>query len=258
MALVVGLAACGNTSTAGPLGTPQAIISSAPDITLGAVTAKILITSPNAQANGVIDLGVHSGQLSVAATDSTTGAAPATVLIVNGTAYIKASPNAAYMAMPGPLPLASLTFSNQTLSLINKVNSQDGSDQVLPNADPWADIDLLPGTVHILSDGGAEVDGASTISYTLTINPEQAIQAAPAGRQAALRALLGGRTKDFMIGVWIDSQFRIRRIEVSANFVAPDFKTESPPTRDDGETIGSDVDFVSFGVAVPPVTVPQT
>jgi hypothetical protein len=61
-----------------------------------------------------------------------------------------------------------------------------------------------------------------------------------------------------MIEVSVDSSYRIRQVEVAANFAAPDFKTESPPTRDDGETIGSDVDFGSFGVPVPPVTVPHT
>ncbi len=241
---MVALAGCGNASTAGPLGTPQAIISSAPDITLGAGTAKVLITSPSAQATGVIDLAAHNGQLTVATyTDRT----PATVVIVGGTGYVQATPGTAYVKLPGPLPL-SMIVNPQVLA--------DGSDQVLPNADPWADIDLLRGTVHILSDGGSEVEGASTIGYTLTIDPQQAIAMTPVARQAAMRALLAGRTTPFMITVWIDSAFRIRRIEVAANFAAPDFKGESPPTRDDGETIGSDVDFVSFAVPLPPVTVP--
>lgn len=242
----MGLVGCGNASTAGPLGSPQAIIASAPDITLASGTVKIIISSPHADATGVIDLATHTGQLSVSTkTDPTT----AKVLIVGDTGYIQSSAHAAYMQMPGPLPLSSLYDPNVVA---------DGSDEDFPSSDPWADIDLVRGTTHILSDGGGESDGASTIGYTLTISPSQAISMTPASRQAAIKALLEGRTKPFTIEVWVDSQYRIRQIEVAANFVAPDFKTETPPTRDDGETIGTDVYFLSFGVPLTPVTVPQT
>ena len=58
--------------------------------------------------------------------------------------------------------------------------------------DPFANLDLLRGTVHILSDGGDEVDGASTIRYTLTIDPAQAISTTPPARQASLRTRPAG------------------------------------------------------------------
>jgi hypothetical protein len=242
---LLALSGCGNASTAGPVGTPQAIVSSAPDITLGAGTAEISISSPHADATGVIDLTTHDGRLAVSTkTDTST----ASVVIVGGIGYAKASATTNYRMMQGPLPLSSLIDPNVLA---------DGSDEVLPSSDPWADIDLVRGTTHILSDGGGESDGASTIGYTLTIDPALAIKMTPgAARQAALKALVEGRTKPFTIEVWIDSQFRIRQIEVAANFAAPDFKSETPPTRVDGETIGTDVFFLSFGVPVPTVTVP--
>jgi predicted small lipoprotein YifL len=245
LAALSSLAACGNTATAGPLGAPDVIVTRAPDVTLAAGTAQVSIQSPSADATGNVNLATHSGQLTVEV-----GSDPdATVVMVDGVGYVKTSPQAAYARLPGPLPLS---------SLVNPADFADGSDEVLPSGDPWADIDLVRGTVHILSDGGAEIAGVSTIGYTLTIDPQQAIETTPAPRQAALTALLAGRTKLFTIEVWIDSHYRIRSIEVAANLVAPDFKGETPPTRDDGETIGTDVDFVSFGVSVPPVTVPAT
>jgi hypothetical protein len=90
----------------------------------------------------------------------------------------------------------------------------------------------------------------------LTIDPQQAIETTPRARQAAVTTLLAGRTKLFTIEVWIDSHYRIRSIEVAADLT--DFSGETPPTRIDGATIATDVDFVSFGVSVPPLTVPAT
>ena len=59
----------------------------------------------------------------------------------------------------------------------------------------------------------------------------------------------------FQMEVWIDSQLRLRRIEVPADF---GFKSVTPPTRVDGATIATDIDFVTFGVPVPRVTPPTT
>src|SRR5579884_3406684 len=197
-ALLAAAVACGNTQTAGPLGSPQAIIGSAPDITLGQGPATVVIDSPHAKATGTVDLPSHSAQLRV----QINGAPDVSVVIVDGAGYAKTSPTSAWSKLPGVLPLASLV--NPALA-----SSQAGSDDVLPSSDPWADIDLIRGTTHILS-GGGEVQGVSTIGYTLTVDPGKAVSATPADRQAALQALLAGRTDPFMIGVAVDSAYRIR------------------------------------------------
>lgn len=243
-ALLAVTVACGTTETAGPLGSPQAIIGSAPDITLGQGPATVVIDSPHAKATGTVDLPAHSAELRV----QINGDPDASVEIVNGVGYAKTSPTSAWAMLPGVLPLSALV--NPGLA-----STQAGSDNVLPSSDPWADIDLIRGTTHILSDGGGEVQGVSTIGYTLTVDPAKAIGATPADRQPALQALLAGRTTPFMIGVSIDSAYRIRQIEVGASM---SFTGETPPTRVDGATIGSDIDFVSFGATMPPLTVPQT
>jgi hypothetical protein len=240
-------ASCGNSATAGPVGSPQAIIASAPDITLGQGSAQVIINSPHASATGAISLGSHDAQLTV----RVNGNPDTSVVITDGTGYARTSPTGRFQTLPGPLPLEALI--NPSLS-----PTQDGSEDVLPSSDPWADIDLVRGAGHILSDGGGEIDGTSTIGYTVTIDPARAVAATPVARQAALKALLAGRTTPFMIQVSIDSAFRIRQVEVGANLTAADFKGESPPTRVDGETIGTDVDFVRFGVPMPAITVPQT
>lgn len=243
----IAAAGCGNSATAGPVGSPQAIVASAPDITLGQRSAQVIIDSPHASATGTIAFGSHDARLTV----RINGNPDTSVVIAGGTGYARTSPTGRYQTLPGPLPLEALV--NPALS-----PTQDGSEDVLPSSDPWADIDLLRGAVHILSDGGGEIEGVSTISYTVTIDPAKAVAATPGARQAALKALLAGRTTPFMIMVAIDSDFRIRQVEVGAKLTAPDFNGESPPTRVDGETIGSDVDFVRFGVAMPAVTVPPT
>lgn len=119
----------------------------------------------------------------------------------------------------------------------------NGVPPALVGGDPFANIDLVRGVVHILSDGGAEVDGASTIRYTLTIDPQQAITVTPPARQAELQATLQGRTAMFMMDVWVDSKLLLRRVEVPT-----DLRALTPPTRVDRLPIATDVDFLAFGV----------
>jgi hypothetical protein len=225
---LLGLSSCGGDKSGGPVGAPEDIVGRAPDTTLAAGTAQIYITSPTAEAKGVIDLRSRDGRLSLSARGHPV---PADVLISGGHGYVKAAADSGYAPLAAAVP------------------------QVLQGGDPWADIDLIRGTVHILSNAGGEVEGVSTIGYTLTVDPQQAIETTPSARQDAVRAVLSGRTAMFQMEVWIDSQFRLRRIEVPTDF---SFKSVTPPTRVDGATIASDVDFVTFGVPVGPITPPPT
>jgi hypothetical protein len=225
-AALLGLVGCGGDKTGGPIGSPDVVVSRSPDVTLAAHSAEIFITAPTANARGPVDLVSRDGRLALSAPAYPK---PADLLIVAGRGYVKGPTDPNYLPVGGPLPA------------------------VLPAGDPWAAIDLVRGTVHILSNGGGEVDGASTIGYTLTVDPQQAIDTTPAPRQDALRAVLAGRTMMFKMDVWIDSQLRLRRIEVPADFR---FSSLTPPTRIDGATVATDVDFVTFGVAVPAVAVP--
>jgi hypothetical protein len=223
---LTGVSACGSAGSAGPTGAPQDVVTQAPDVTLAQATARIKIDSPAAAARGVVDFRSRSGRLSVSATEL---AKPADLLISGGGGYIKQVTDAAYTRIGATVPAA------------------------LSGGDPFADLDLIRGTVHILSDGGAEVDGLSTIRYTLTIDPAQALTMTPPARQGALSQLLGHRTASFPIRVWIDSKLLIRRVEVPT-----DLKPTTPATRVDRMTIATDVDYLAFGVPVAPLGPPVT
>ena len=93
--------------------------------------------------------------------------------------------------------------------------------------------------------------GASTIRYTLDVDPGQALQVTSPAQQASLRALLGNRTDVFKIDVWIDSQDRIRRVEVPL-----DLAHRTPATRPDFLPIADTVDFLSFAAPAPQLPPP--
>jgi hypothetical protein len=226
IAAIVGLAGCGGDRSGGPTGRPEDVVGAAPDLTLAAGTARVRINAPVAAAQGVVDLRAHSGRLSVS--DVSFGK-PADLLITGGTGYIKQASDRVWTVVDGSLP------------------------ETLRGGNPFANLDLIRGTVHILSDGGGEVDGFSTIRYTLTIDPGQAITVTPPARQTALRSVLQGRTKLFTMDVWIDSKRLVRRVELST-----DLRPTTPSTRSDRLPIATDVDYLAFGVAVPPVQAPPT
>lgn len=228
---LLGLASCsGNENTGGPLGTPQYVVTRAPDTTLSQGTAKVLATCPMAEYTGTINLNTLDGDLAVSAPGNVK---PADLLVVGGAGYVTQTGDRAYF------PLGSI----------------DPMPTILAGSDPWADLDLIRGTVHILSDGGGEIDGVSTISYTINVDPAQAIADTPLPRRAAIRALLAGRTSQFQVTIWIDSAYRVRRVEVPTAF---NFPKITPLTRNDGSYIVCDVDFVTFNVPMKAVAVPPT
>jgi hypothetical protein len=224
--IVLAVTACGGDHSGGPLGSPDDVVTHAVDVTLAANTARIRIDAPAANAQGAVDLGARSGHLTVYGTELDK---QADLLISGGAGYIRRATDPGYIDVGAAVPAP------------------------LQGGDPFADIDLIRGTVHILSDGGEEADGASTIRYTLTIAPDQALSTTPPARQAALRAVLDGRTANFEMDVWIDSRLLVRRVQVPTNL-----KSLTPVTRVDGLPVATDVDYLSFGVPVAPVTPPST
>ena len=222
LALGLVLGGCGRDRSGGPTGSPERVVGQAADLTLAAGTARIKIASPDASATGVIDFQAHSGRLSLQATVQ---ARPIDVVIAGGAGYARLAGR--WTRLAGPVP------------------------DVLAGGDPFSGPDLLRGTVHILSDGGVEVDGASTIRYTLRIDPAKALAATPPDRQADLRRVLQGRTAPFTMDVWVDGAGRARRLEVPTDLLAT-----TPPTRVDRLPIASDVDYIVFGVSVGDIAPP--
>jgi hypothetical protein len=222
LALAAVLSACSGDRTGGPAASPERVVGQAADLTLAAGTAQVKIQSPDALASGVVDFQAHSGRLTLRAVVQPV---PIDVLIAGGAGYARSGPG--WQRLSGVVPT------------------------VLAGGDPFADPDLLRGAIYFLSDGGAEVDGASTIRYTLHIDPDKAVAATPPDRQPDVRRVLQGRTAPFTADVWIDSAGRARRIEVPT-----DLRATTPPTRVDRLPIASDVDYVTFGVSVGDITAP--
>jgi hypothetical protein len=217
--------ACGDTS-GGPSGPPPQVVGRAPDATLAEGTARVKINSPTANALGVVDLRSRSGTLTVL---DPALQKPADLLIVSESGWLRPQHSASWGPLGGPLP------------------------EQLRGGDPFANLDLLRGTVHILSDGGAEVEGASTIGYTVDVDPAVAVAMTPPDRRPALLAVLSGRTAVFQMQVWIDSLDRVRRVQVPT-----ELQLTTPPTRVDRLPIATDVDYLAFAVPVPAVQAPET
>jgi hypothetical protein len=227
------LAGLACSAAPGPVGDNSVIVTHAPDTTLAAGSAQVIVDGPNAAASGLIDLGSGDGDyvVTVAPGHERPDLQSQHVRTVGATVYFqpqgeKARPTPAWQRLPTGAPPGLASTG-------------------LRFGDAIADLDLLRGTQHILSDGGAEVRGASTARYTLDIDPAQALETTPTVRLPALKALLGARTDLFQVDVWIDGKDRVRRVQVPT-----DLTHHTPATRPDFLPVADTIDFVVFGAPV--------
>jgi hypothetical protein len=213
--LGLGLVACGGDRSGGPKGAPSTVVGNAPDKTLDARTARVTIDGEQVTASGVVDLATATARLQFR---------PGPMLIVAGG--------------------STFVMTNQ-----DHWRRSDGVNQLpasLQGANPLLAVDLLRGVVETDPYGGAEVRGASTIRYTVHIDPAQALAQAPPERVDALRqSLAGSGPGQIRAEVYIDAAGRIRRVQLPA-----DLKAGPPVTRVDGEVRGATIDYDDFGVAV--------
>jgi hypothetical protein len=230
--MAFGVTACGGDG--GPRGDKADIVTHAPDVTLAAGRARVIVAGPNAGATGVVNFVTGDADLTVSVAPGRSGRdlTSGRYLSAGGVLYVrpettKGHPPALWQRRPAGTPTGLAATGLRFGDLI-------------------ADINLVRGSVHILSDGGAEVRGASTLRYTVDVDPGQALQVTPPAQQAALRALLGNRIEVFKIDVWIDSRDRIRRIEVPL-----DLAHRTPVTRPDFLPIADTVDVLSFAPPAP-------
>jgi hypothetical protein len=110
-------------------------------------------------------------------------------------------------------------------------------------AHPLAVVDLVRGAVAVEPYGGIAVRGVSTFRYETVLNVERALRATPADRLPRVEAvarMLGAPA--FYADVWVDSQGRLRRVQV------PVVKTtQRPETRDRRTPDLITVDLFDFG-----------
>ena len=215
-------ASCGGDRSGGPKGTPSEIVGNAPQRTIEAGTAHVVISGAKASATGVMDLGRGVAELDVTPDRR--------IVLAGGSAYVtKKGAN-------GP-------WAQQ--------DALAAFPPTLEAADPFVAIDLIRGVTKIDPWGGGEVRGASAFRYRVDIDVRKAAAAAPAERVALLNRVADEAGAGVMRGdVFVDSAGRIRRVQLPA-----ELRTGTPPTRVDGEMIAVTVDFGDFGTTAP-VTVP--
>jgi hypothetical protein len=191
-------------------------VSTAPQRTLDARTARVEISGEHAAGSGLVDLSGGVAQLDLQ---------PASRVVLRGSgAFVAPGPD-------GPWRQASVT---------------DAFPASLEAADPFVAIDLVRGTVKVVAWGGAEVRGASAFRYQVQIDPQAAAAAAPPERADILRRIAADANGGLIhADLFVDSAGRIRRVQLPA-----ELRSGPPPTRDDGEVIAVTIDFADFGAAV--------
>jgi hypothetical protein len=218
------LSGCGGDRSGGPKGPATAIVGNAPDITVAAGSARVILDAPAASGTGVADL--RDGRIAL---DVVRAPASEKGSVLRSPDGVFQRFGAGWQKVPGPLLPDPLTAG-----------------------DPVLGINLVRGMVKVLSDGGAQVRSASTLRYTVTVDPEQARQATAAADRPVVEAYLGPRSARFPIDVWVDAQGRIRRVQVPTQL-----RGDAPPTtRSDFAPVSVTVDLVAFGVPVQ-VTTPE-
>src|SRR4051794_18965581 len=137
---VVMGAACGSDRSGGPRGTPHDVVGNAPQLTVGAGTARVFIDGTDAAAQGVVDFANQRSELNVS--DGST------VILTADGVYRRAKGASGFSP-----------------------SSVDALPPALRPADPVKAVDLVRGAGAVRSDGGGEVRGASALQYTVDIVP---------------------------------------------------------------------------------------
>lgn len=242
---LIGLAGCGEP---GPSGSPSEVIGRAPDATVAAGVARVVIDQGVAHAEGVVDLGAGAVRLTV--TTAVRGeAGPPTELVAVG---------------------ADVWSRRAGTSRWSRRGRSDSGLLSLPgiaSGDPRALVALVRGTSEIDPYGGVQVRDVSAIRYDLKTNPllaaEAAAQAGPQGAStersavsparasteasagaSALEALAAAVDHTVWLACYVDGQGRIRRLDAPE-----DPRLTTPATRPDGSALVATVDFLEFGLA---------
>jgi hypothetical protein len=203
-AALVALTGCGSQRTNGPKGDPAAVVAGAVDKTLSAGVAQLSVNGPDGLlADGTVDLAHRSGRLFVR---------------VPGQPPVEVAPGPPPPTLPPPARKIEFT-------------------------DPPGLLALLRGATRVVPYGGVQVRSVGTIRYDVVIDLDLAASraATPAERTSLeqARADLGRAT--FYANVFVDTEGRLRRIEIPA-----DRKEPRPTDRASFLPRVITVDFVSF------------
>ena len=105
--------------------------------------------------------------------------------------------------------------------------------------DPTLALDLVRGVVAIDPFGGLQARGVGTIMYEVDVDPAKALAATPPDRRARLAAVLPSTR--FYADVFVDTQGRIRRVQLPVDLTTPRQYGDSKITNEE-----MTVDFYDF------------
>lgn len=105
--------------------------------------------------------------------------------------------------------------------------------------DPALALDVVRGVVDIDPFGGLQARGVGTIMYEVDVDPAKALAATPASRRERLAAVLPSTR--FYADVFVDSQGRIRRVQLPVDLTTPRQYGDSKITNEE-----MTVDFYDF------------
>jgi hypothetical protein len=216
--LALVAAACGTSPAKGK---PAEIVAAAPQRTIDAGPAAVVIDRFGLHAEGVVDLARDAVRLTV---NEVTGP-DLEVLAVGDRTWTR--------------PAGTTTWTAETAG--RDLLSLPGG---LRSGDPRAAVALVRGASKVTVFGGLQVQQTSTVRYDLRVNPQAAAEQAPAGPKAELTELAAAVDHTVRVDVYVDGDGRIRRLEVPE-----DLRSVTPTTRIDGNRISATIDFLRFGVA---------
>ena len=221
LVIAIALSSCGGSSNT-PRGNPGDIVRSATDRTIAAGVANIVVSAGDGLLEAKVDLESGRGTGRVRSVD-VGGAEGRQVTIDYAAAYIAGAPS-----IVGEAEAASISPL-----LLTAPGAQPGN--------PLVALDLLRGAVNVVSYGGVSVRGTATFRYELDIDPKRAISRAPPDRRESLQATSSRLAKRIPADVWIDSNGRVRRLQLGV-----DLRAHTTSTDQKGVPLVTVIDFVGF------------
>jgi hypothetical protein len=199
----VTLSSCGRDRTGGPAGDPATIVARAPAASLAADEVRLVAQARDAVLDATVRLRLGTG---VGTLQVPTSAGREELRLDYSFGYSDAGPVASSKRDAPP-------------ELVGP-GAQPGN--------PLVALDLLRGATQIRTIGGEGIRGASTLHYSLVVSPERAVLATPSEHQAFLRSgLERSHAVAIPADVWIDSQFRVRRLQLGNDLGARTTTTDA-------------------------------
>jgi hypothetical protein len=251
LAVLVGLVgiACGADRTGGPRGTPLSVVAAAPGRTRAAGSARVDIgVGERLAGTGVVRFEgdtVRARLRLAPVRAAAAGGAPVDLALDGARGWLR-------LSAPGPGPWVPGTLPAMADAAASRLGANPAVGQLLARPGAGLEVAALAGATDVETYGGAEVRGASTIRYHLTVDLQRAAAAVaaaggPAAVAAELRAAANSGAARFPADVWIDGPGRVRRLQFPADPTA----TVTTVSADNVPFGVLTIDLFDFGVSAP-------